>query len=670
MKKITTFLFAAFILFAFVVKAQVPQKMNYQAVARNTLGQAIANANINVRISILDLSAFGLPVYTETRLLTTNQLGLFTAPIGAAGATSTTGSFTAVDWSTGSKFIKVEADPLGGSNFITLGNNELLSVPYSLYAVNGRVGPAGPANILNIGTVTNTAAGGTASATIIGTSPSQTLNLTLPTGAQGPQGVQGLVGVTGATGSIGLTGLAGATGATGNTGPIGLTGPQGIQGIQGLQGPAGAVNGSGTISFLPKWNTNTTTLSNSQLFDNGTNLGIGTTTPTFKFQVEHSGATGILSKSTAGFSAIDIDGFSGDAALRFAKNGVNQWNIRNRPADDYLEIFELGGGGSRMVIQDATGNVGIGATVAPAYKLDVEHGGSTGIRSKSTAGFSAIDIDGFSGDAALRFAKNGVNQWNIRNNPANDDYQIFELGGGGERMKIQNTTGTVVVNGNFTALGVKAFTMDHPLDPNNKTLMHAAIESNEVLNAYSGNAITDDNGNVIVFLPDYFEAINKDFRYQLTVIGTFAQAIINKEVKNNQFEIETNKPNVKVSWEVKGVRNDEHMKKFPFVAVAEKLVNDKGQYVDPPAYNLPESKRVGYSKSATASSLDDIIQTKITAPKVVDTKGTSLEMIAPQKAVNKNIENVKGTSLEMIELKKIAEKKNDVTGSVAPSVKK
>jgi hypothetical protein len=338
------------------------------------------------------------------------------------------------------------------------------------------------------------------------------------------------------------------------------------------------------------------------------NVGIGeTTNPAYRLDVLHGGSTGIRSRSSSSFSVVDIDGQSGDAALRFQKAGVNQWNVRNRPSDDYFEIFELGGGGSRVVIQDATGNVGIGETTAPAYKLDVLHGGSTGIRSRSSASFSVVDIDGQSGDAALRFQRAGVNQWNTRNNPATDDYQIFELGGGGERMRIENTTGKVVVSGDFTVVGVKAFTMDHPLDPENKILMHAAVESNEVINSYSGNITTDASGKAIVNLPDYFGAINKDFRYQLTVVGTFAQAIINKEIVNNQFEIATSIPNVKVSWEVKGVRNDAHMKKHPFVAQQEKIPAQKGKYWDPSVYNQPESKSVSFAKSQeTQSSLSDM----------------------------------------------------------------
>ncbi len=411
------------------------------------------------------------------------------------------------------------------------------------------------------------------------------------------------------------------------------------------------------------------------------NVGIGeTANPTYKLDVLHGGATGIRSRSSGTFSLMDIDAANGDAALRFAKAGVNQWNTRNRPADDYYEIFELGGGGSRVVIQDGTGNVGIGETTNPTYKLDVLHGGATGIRSRSSGTFSVIDIDGANGDAALRFQKAGVNQWNTRNNPATDDYQIFELGGGGERMRIDNTTGKVWVNGDFTALGAKLFTMDYPLDPTNKTLAHAAIESNEVMNLYSGNVITDASGKATVSLPEYFEAINKDFRYQLTVIGgTFAQAMISKEVSNNKFEIATNMPNVKVSWEVKGVRNDARMKMNPFTAVQDKPAAQKGKYLDPKSHNQPESKGVSYDANLN-SSLSDIKpsadkkvappttggsldQGAISAPNAgkVDNSG-SVSDVAPAKPAAKKLE-LSGSVLD-VPAAKPSDKKVDVSGSV------
>jgi hypothetical protein len=144
-------------------------------------------------------------------------------------------------------------------------------------------------------------------------------------------------------------------------------------------------------------------------------------------------------------------------------------------------------------------------------------------------------------------------------------------------MRIENSTGRVVISGDLQVNGgTKNFVMDHPLDPENQLLMHAALESNEVLNVYSGNVVSDASGKAVVRLPDYFEALNKDFRYQLTVVGGgFAQAIVSREVSGNQFEIATSQPSVKVSWEVKGVRNDAHMQKFPFVAQRAKTATEK-----------------------------------------------------------------------------------------------
>ncbi len=116
--------------------------------------------------------------------------------------------------------------------------------------------------------------------------------------------------------------------------------------------------------------------------------------------------------------------------------------------------------------------------------------------------------------------------------------------------------GNVQVNGTLNAF-VKLFTIDHPLDPENQKLNHACIESDEMVNIYSGKISTDENGNATVQLEEWMTALNTDFRYQLTVIGGFSQAIIAEEISNdNSFVIRTDKPNVKVSWEITGVRQD------------------------------------------------------------------------------------------------------------------
>jgi hypothetical protein len=131
------------------------------------------------------------------------------------------------------------------------------------------------------------------------------------------------------------------------------------------------------------------------------------------------------------------------------------------------------------------------------------------------------------------------------------------------------STDQLIATGNFSATGSKQFRIDHPLDPS-KYLQHASLESNEVLNYYSGNVVTGNTGKAVVQLPAYFEAINTDYRYQLTVIGTFAQAIVSKKIQNNQFEIHTSEPNVEVSWQVTARRNDAYMQEHPFREEPEK----------------------------------------------------------------------------------------------------
>ena len=115
--------------------------------------------------------------------------------------------------------------------------------------------------------------------------------------------------------------------------------------------------------------------------------------------------------------------------------------------------------------------------------------------------------------------------------------------------------GNVEVNGDISKDG-GSFKIDHPLDPANKYLYHSFVESPDMMNIYNGNVTTDANGDAVVTLPDWFEALNKDFRYQLTVMGQFAQAIVSNKVTNHQFSIKTDKPNVEVAWQVTGIRHD------------------------------------------------------------------------------------------------------------------
>jgi hypothetical protein len=139
--------------------------------------------------------------------------------------------------------------------------------------------------------------------------------------------------------------------------------------------------------------------------------------------------------------------------------------------------------------------------------------------------------------------------------------------------------GDVEVIGNLSKAG--AFRIDHPLDPANRYLYHSFVESPDMMNIYNGNVTTDSSGNATVTLPEWFEALNRDFRYQLTVIGQFAQAIVASEVLNHAFTIKTDKPNVKVSWQVTGIRQDAWANAHRIPLEVTKGPAEQGHYLHP-----------------------------------------------------------------------------------------
>jgi hypothetical protein len=144
------------------------------------------------------------------------------------------------------------------------------------------------------------------------------------------------------------------------------------------------------------------------------------------------------------------------------------------------------------------------------------------------------------------------------------------------------------VIGNLTK-GGGSFLIDHPLDPANKILQHSFVESPDMKNVYDGIVTTDDDGLATVQLPAYFEALNGDYRYQLTVIGAFARAVVWREIENGAFQISTDEPAVKVSWQVTGIRRDPYAERNRIAVEEEKPAEMKGRYLHPAAYDLPAS---------------------------------------------------------------------------------
>jgi len=166
---------------------------------------------------------------------------------------------------------------------------------------------------------------------------------------------------------------------------------------------------------------------------------------------------------------------------------------------------------------------------------------------------------------------------------------------GAARGKAGSFIGDVEVRGVLSKAG-GSFKIDHPLDPENKYLSHSFVESPDMMNIYNGNITTDQSGVAVVELPDYFDSLNRDVRYQLTVVGQFAQAIVAEEVKDNRFRIQTSAPNVKVSWQVTGIRQDAWANQNRIKVEEVKSERDRGYYLHPEAFGQTEERGVDFAR--------------------------------------------------------------------------
>lgn len=301
----------------------------------------------------------------------------------------------------------------------------------------------------------------------------------------------------------------------------------------------------------------------------GGNFGIGTTSPQAKLTVQtltdrygFQQTDGVVTFGSFLGSAIDVPlgGWFGTAT--------------NHP----LHFF-ANSSLPRMTITPG-GSIGIGTT-APfsGYRLDV----------RSADNGSAIQA--LSANSTAIFGQGQTGLWGASNGTANS-FALYADNNGSNTVGYAGFfQGRVQVNGNLSKLG-GSFKIDHPLDPANKYLSHSFVESPDMMNIYNGNVTTDKKGEAIVTMPEYFVALNRDFRYQLTVIGQFAQAIVAEEIENNQFKIRTDKPNVKVSWQVTGIRQDAYANENRIPVEENKSAAERGFYLYPKGFNQPAEKGI------------------------------------------------------------------------------
>ena len=400
------------------------------------------------------------------------------------------------------------------------------------------------------------------------------------------------------------------------------------------------ITGTGSANHITKW-LSATKLGNSNIFDGSAgNVGIGTTSPGATLDVNgsaivrqnatvngslgagpitatssSSGGTGVFANagSSGGSNGVIAEGATGlaayttvsgsialygDAGTTTGSNGVVAYGATGMAG--YATVAgSIGVYGNAGTSAGSAGVSGTGGTygaygysgsgygiygTVPSGGVDGVHGitasensGVAGINDNSSAGF------GVYGQAA---SPNGVGG-GFYNTSTGDAVFAYEQNGGYAAF----FDGNVDVDGNLSKAG-GSFKIDHPLDPANKYLYHSFVESPDMMNIYNGNATTDASGSAVVTLPEWFETLNRDFRYQLTVMGQFAQAIVASKVANHQFTIKTDKPNVEVSWQVTGIRQDAWANAHRIPVEVEKAQADRGLYLHPELFGSPAEKSI------------------------------------------------------------------------------
>lgn len=280
-------------------------------------------------------------------------------------------------------------------------------------------------------------------------------------------------------------------------------------------------------------------------------------------------------------------------------------------------IFSTGGIGSAFTYERLrlTDNGKFGFNT---YSLDTTYNADVHILSTnvdSVGLFLGAGNTGSGSDAILTLAEDHDNSFNmsIRYDGAANQLRIEGKNSTTlypNLVTIDRNTGNSTFAGDLSVTGTLSkgggtFKIDHPNDPANKYLLHSFVESPDMMNVYNGNITTDANGDAVVELPDYFESLNKDFRYQLTVMGTFAQAIIQEKVNGNTFSIKTSEPNVEVSWQVTGIRKDAWANHNRVVPETEKADWEKGYYLHPEAHNVSTNQGMNHAVRPEASTDND-----------------------------------------------------------------
>lgn len=576
-----------------------------------------ANGQYDLQFKLYDALSGGTQVgSTFTQLNQTVTDGLFTVQL----------DFGANAFGGDARWLEIAVRSAGGGSYTTLTPRQpLTAVPYAMSLATGNSGAAisgtvpGPVLI-----VTNTLGLGVLGTSDTGAGVSGSTN----SGIGGVFSSNSGIGTYGASGSsVGVYG-----GSTSGYGVYGTSGTSvGVRG-NGVDQHGGLFTNNSTIGFAALQGIANGTPGYG-IYGEGNSIGVwGSTT----------NGTGVRGATTSGYGVHGYSVSNGTGVRGESPNGYGVYGISTNSngargessAAGVAGVYGSGnvsgygveghGGNGVYGITSVSNGVGVRGDSTAGYGVYGVVTSGSGVRGQSSSGAGVYGVSDSSsgvigntntgaGVYGYGASSNSTGVWGyssaVGSTGVRGDggyYGVDAVGGsvgihasgpieagifGGDVL----VTGDMDVLGSCCAAGEGTFKIDHPLDPANKYLVQSAVQSADMMSIYNGNATTDAKGEAVVTLPPYVEALNKDFRYQLTTMGDqFAQARVSSKIKDSRFTIKTDKANIEVSWQVTGVRNDPYAQAHPVQPEVDKPADEKGKYLHPELYGQPENKGIGY----------------------------------------------------------------------------
>lgn len=492
--------------------------------------------------------------------------------------------------------------PAGSGSYVVLAPRQpIMPAPYAMFALSGNPGPAGatgPAGPIGpSGPPGDPGPAGPAGpqgevGAVGAAGPAGGVGPVGPAGAQGPSGPAGEAGAQGPVGPAGPQGETGPAGATGSQGEVGPAGPAGAQGEAGPAGPAGAQGEIGPAGPA------------------GAQGEAGPAGPAGpQGEIGPAGATGPAGPQgdIGPAGPVGPQGEVGPAGPAGAQGEAGPAG----PAGPQGEVGPTGPAGAQGEAGPAgpqgeegpAGPAGAQGEAGPAGPQG-EPGATGAAGPQGEAGPAGpagpqgeVGPEGPAGEegpagpqgppGASPWTLSGGNVYYVDGNVAIGTNMVSET----EALLV---VGDFKVDGDADIVGAISkgsgtFKIDHPLDPANKFLYHSFVESPDMKNIYDGVVELGPDGSAVVELPAYFEALNVDFRYQLTCIGGWAPVHVAREVEDNTFVVAGGKPGLRVSWQLTGVRNDPYARANRVRPEVEKPAAQRGRYLYPGAYGLPSN---------------------------------------------------------------------------------